>query len=277
LKAGVFVPRFHTPNGEMNLLRQDGGGPPVLFLHGLACTARMWVHQLRAYAGRHTVLAPDFLGHGGSPAPSDSACYTEAQFAADAVAALDAAGVDKAVVVGLSMGGTIGVVMAQTWPQRVAALLMADSGSGSDDPEGTRTLLRGVARRLREDGLEAYAQATLQQSPGMAPYGRQGPRQRRHLLGLLRQNDPIGLALTIEGVQIARPTMYQRDLARIAVPTMVLVGALDRDCIAPSRHAAQAIPGAVYVEIPGAAHLTALEAPAAFNTALDALLSRIPG
>jgi pimeloyl-ACP methyl ester carboxylesterase len=267
---------FHTADGTLHMIRRDGAGVPILFLHGLACTARMWVHQIRHFGARHTVIAPDFLGHGGSPSPADPACYSEARFAAHAVAALDEAGVERAVVVGLSMGGTVGAVLALEHPTRVAGLMMADSGSGSEDPEGARALLRGVVRMLRAEGLEAYAQAILQ-SPGMGPYGRQGARQRRHLLALLRHNDAEGLARTIEGVQIARPTMYERPLARITVPTTVLVGEDDRDCIRPSRYAADTIPDAVYVEVSGAAHLTALEAPAAFDAALEQLLARIAG
>ena len=269
------MPAGHAAPDALHVLRREGDGIPLLFLHGLACTARMWVHQVRHFAGRHMVLAPDFPGHGGSGAPADPALYSERHFAALCIAAMDAADIERAVVIGLSMGGTVGAVLALEYPDRVAGLLMADSGSGSDDPEGARTLLRGVIRVLREQGLEAYAQGVLQ-SPGMGPYARQGARQKRHLLALLRDNDAEGLAKVIEGVQIARPPLYERPLARIGAPTALVVGEHDRDCLKPSRWAAETIPGATYTEISGAAHLTALEDPAAFNATLEALLARIP-
>ncbi|MGH7907162.1 MAG: alpha/beta fold hydrolase [Candidatus Binataceae bacterium] len=253
---------------------RSGAGIPILFLHGLGCGYRMWQRQLRAFAGRRRVLALDFPAHGGSSAPNDPALYNEETFADTAIDLLDYLGVQRVVLSGLSMGGGIALTLALMYPNRVAGLLIADTGSGSDDPAGYNILSLERARILRERGLEAYAEATMA-SPNLHSYVQRGAWMRRHMRLLLMRNNPAGLARVLEGIQAARPAMQDRPLGRIRAPSTVLVGALDHACLGSSRYAAEAIPGARYVELPGAGHLSALEAPAAFNAALSELLGRV--
>ena len=248
-----------------------GHDVPILFLHGLGCGARMWWHQMRAFASSHRVIAVDFPGHGKS-APADTC--SEASLAALTIDVLDTLGVERAVLVGLSMGGGIALATALAYPDRVAGLLAADAGSGSDDPEGARLMALGMARQVREQGIDAFAEK-MAGSPVVGSYARMGLRARRHLVALLRDNDALGVGSIIEGVQASRPPMQARPLHHIAVPTTILVGEHDAGCLIPSRHAAGAIPGARLVVIPGAGHLTALEAPAAFNAALRDLLAQV--
>jgi pimeloyl-ACP methyl ester carboxylesterase len=246
-------------------------GIPILFLHGLGCGARMWWHQTRGFAATNEVIALDFPGHGKSEPAMDC---SEAGFAALSVRVLDVLGIDRAVLVGLSMGGGIALATALAHPDRVAGVLAADAGSGSEDPEGARLMALGMARNVREQGIDAFAER-MAASPVAGTYAALGPRARRHLVALLRDNDALGVGSVIEGVQASRPPMQARPLHNIAVPTTILVGELDKGCLVPSRHAAGAIPGAQLVVVPGAGHLTALEAPEAFNAALRALLQRV--
>jgi 3-oxoadipate enol-lactonase len=248
--------------------------PALLFLHGLACPAGMWRNQLVAFQHSHHCVALDFPAHGGSETPNDPTMYSELAFAALAVALLDALKIPRAVVVGLSMGGGVALTMALQHPTRVAGLLVADAGSGSDHAEAGWAMQRQAAEALRKDGLRAYAER-MADGPVVGSYARQGPAARKELLALLEGNDGEGVARVIEGVQAVRAPMQQRPLRLIGVPTTVLVGEHDIGCLKASHHAAATIPGAELVVVPGAGHMTALEAPEAFNDALRDLLARV--
>jgi esterase len=120
-----------------------GSGPPALLLHGVGNYGRYWDLFARAIAGRLRLVAPDARGHGDSAAPQDG--YAAADFVEDAVAVLDAYGIDAALVVGHSMGGHHAIALAADRPQRVAGLVVVDAG-----PEA----LREGAERARRLSLE---------------------------------------------------------------------------------------------------------------------------
>jgi pimeloyl-ACP methyl ester carboxylesterase len=231
----------------------------------------MWVHQMGAFADDNRAIAIDFPGHGKSAALIPC---SEQQLAELTIQLLDHLGVTRAVLVGLSMGGGVALATAITHPNRVSGLLAADAGSGSDNPPAARFQALEMARFTRNAGIAGFAER-MAASPVAGSYARRGARERRHLLALLRDNDAAGVAAVIEGVQAARPPMQDRALDKITAPTTILVGAEDHGCLAPSRHAAGAIVGAELVVLPGVGHMSALEAPAAFNEALAALLRRI--
>ena len=262
---------FDAGGTDIHYRANASRGTPILFLHGLACGARMWVHQLRAFADTAHVIAIDFPGHGSSA--SLAAC-SEQQLTDITVRLLDHLDIARAVLVGLSMGGGVALATAIAHPDRVLGLLVADAGSGSDNPPAARAQALEMARFTRAAGIAEFA-TRMAASPVAGSYARQGARARRHLLALLHDNDPAGIAAVIEGVQAARPPMQDRALEKITAPTTILVGADDHGCLAPSRHAAGAIAGAELVVLPGVGHMSALEAPARFNDVLAALLRRI--
>src|SRR2546425_1575670 len=101
-----------------------GGDPPVLLLHGIGNYGRYWDLFADAIAGRLRLVAPDARGHGESGRPRDG--YAPEDFVADALAVLDAAGIERAVVVGHSMGGLHSILLAASHPGRVQALAIVD-------------------------------------------------------------------------------------------------------------------------------------------------------
>jgi len=265
------MPRFDFQGTSIHAETAGTAGTPILFLHGLGCGARMWLHQMSAFAGSNRVIALDFPGHGQS-APRRQC--SEDIFADLSIHVLDQLNIDRAVLVGLSMGGGVALATVLRHPDRVSGVLAADAGSGSDDADGGRAMALGMAKFVRENGIAAYAE-TMANSPGIGAYARMGERQRDHIPGILTDNDAEGIPAVIEGIQAVRPTMQARPLQTIAVPTTILVGENDLVCINASNHAATVIPGAELVVLPGVGHMSALEAPAAFNTALQDLLARV--
>lgn len=223
----------------------------------------MWLHQ------RHLQpLAPDLPGHGDAPAPDDPAAYSEAAFARFALDVLDARQIERVFLVGHSMGGAIALQIAIKHPERVAGLLMTNTGGGSDDPATARAAARNTAEDLMTNGMKQFVPAMLKGSL-FSQYASRSPRARRHMEMLLRRNPPHGLALVQRGIHAARPPIQERNLEAVRAPTTIVVGSLDAGCLNPSRLMAQRIRGARYFEVPGAGHMTPLEAPRRFNAILE--------
>src|SRR5580658_5735312 len=129
--------------GDLSIAVTDvGDGPPVVLLHGLGCGRRMWFHQIRALRSRFRVIAYDQRGHGETDAPSVATDYSAAHLAGDLVGVLDALKIERAAIVGFSLGGGPALALAASKPERVSRLVLADVGAGADDPVKIENMAR---------------------------------------------------------------------------------------------------------------------------------------
>ena len=200
-----------------------GAGPPALLLHGIGNYGRYWDLFADAVGGRLQLVAPDARGHGESGRPA--AGYTPADFAADALAVLDRLEIERAVVVGHSMGGLHSINLAARHPERVRALVIVDA---SPDPlpagaERAQRLLTGRPARFRD---RAEARAYLERtSPGYPPAvyeNRLAFAFREENGELVWRSDPAALERIMSG---RTPAEDRWDaLAKIACPTLVVRG-----------------------------------------------------
>jgi len=239
---------------------------PVVFLHAFPLNADMWRGQVEALRGR-TTLAPHFPGFGGRPT---GAADLEA-FARVVLADMDAAGIPRAVVVGLSMGGYVAFRLHAQAPERVAGLVLADTRAGADDDAG-RAKREAQAERARREGLGWLADTML---PGLLgeTTRRERPRVVEAVSSLIDRADAEGVARALEAMR-ERPDSTPR-LAEIRVPVLALVG--EEDTLTPvveSRKIAEGVPDGRLVILPGVGHLANLEAPDAFNEELGGFLNR---
>lgn len=200
-----------------------GDGPPALLLHGIGTYGRSWDLFADAVAGRLRLVASDARGHGESGRPP--AGYAAADFVADAVAILDAAGIDRAVVVGHSMGGLHSIYLAATHPERVSALVVVDAGVEpmAEGSERARRLLTERPARFATPGAaREYLERT---SPG---YSEAVYRNRLEWLfrseagELVWRSDPHALAEIMRSR--TDPTDRWVRLRTIAAPTLVVRG-----------------------------------------------------
>jgi len=258
---------------------EAGAGPPVLLVHGVACGWRMWRSQIRALRPAFRVVAYDQRGHGQSTAPEDPAAYSQIILADDLAGLIRRLSLAPVRIVGLSLGGAVALELTIRHPELVAALVLADTGSGSDDPAAARRLCESWATATRAEGIGRFASLMIA-SPFFDTYAAQGGRRARcHLELLVRQHTAHGLANVVTQVVARRPPVYDRaaELARFTQPTLVLCGERDRVCIRPSEFLAATIPGAELVFLPKLGHMTNLEAPCQFNaTMLDFLAASAP-
>lgn len=235
-----------------------GQGTAVLLTHGYCATSRMWHGQVKALGDEYRILPWDLRGHGRSDSPEDVEAYSEAVAVEDMAAILDACGVERAVVGGLSLGGYLSLAFWRAHPERVRALLLFDTGPGYKNAEARAGWNRSAEERARafeEKGLEALgggAEVRISQH-------RSAQGLARAALGTLRQFD----ARVIES------------LPQIDVPTLVLVGEKDRPFLAATQYMARKIPGATHVVLPGAGHAANIDQPESFNEAVRGFLSQV--
>ncbi len=237
---------------------------PVVLLHAFPLSSRMW-HRERALLANRTVLTPDFPGFGERP----PGAATLDGFAEAVIDAMDTAGIEQAVVVGLSMGGYVAFRLHARWPTRVAGFVFADTRAGADDEAG-RTKRSDQAERVRREGVGWMPDALV---PGLL--GEATRRERWAVVDAVRawiaDANPEGIAQALLAMR-DRPDSTSA-LSGIDVPVLVLVGEEDTlTPVAEARRIAESVPRGRLAIIPGAGHLSNLENPDAFSRELASFL-----
>jgi 3-oxoadipate enol-lactonase len=235
----------------------------LLLIHAFPLDARMWEPQLTSFGARVPVVAPHLPGFGGTAGPE---ALTMSAAAQACVAALDEADVETAVVCGLSMGGYVAFELWRGARPRVAALALANTRAEPDTPEGAAGR-RALAERLRAEGVDFFVKEPPPLLAEDAP-----PERWDRVRAMIADQTPQAIAAAALGMA-ERPDSVP-DLPTIDVPTLVITGTSDR-LIPPDVTAgiADGVEGAELIRIEGAGHLSNLEAPASFDTALDGLLA----
>lgn len=240
----------------------------LVLLHAFPLNPRMWEPQLELAAGGWRVIAPYFRGFDGAAIEPGST--TMDQYAGDVVDLLDALHIHEAVVAGLSMGGYAAFALARLASHYVSALVLADTRAEADTDDGKRAR-EAMIELLREKGAPAIADGMLPKLLAERTAVEQ-PALADRVRALINEATPQA----IEGA--LRALMSREDstplLARIKVPTLILVGEEDR--LTPpalSEEMQRGIDRAELVRIPGAGHLPNLEQPEAFNAAVARFLS----
>jgi pimeloyl-ACP methyl ester carboxylesterase len=250
---------FLDRNGVKIYYEEHGHGPAILLSHGYAATCRMWDGQVATLAPCHRVIVWDMRGHGASDDPEDPAAYSAALTVADMAALLRHCGIDRAVIAGLSLGGYMSLAFHLTHPEMVRALMLFDTGPGFRNADARRAW--NERARQRADDLDARGFAALGESDEV--------RASKH-------RSAKGLAGAARGMLAQTDDRIIGGLDKIAVPSLVLVGADDTHFLAAADYMARKIPGAVRVTIPNAGHASNLHQPALFNRAVMAFLGELP-
>ncbi|MEY9878402.1 pimeloyl-ACP methyl ester carboxylesterase [Streptacidiphilus sp. MAP12-33] len=257
-------------------VREAGSGTPLVLLHAFPLSARMWESQLDELPGSDgsdaRVLAVDLRGFGGTALGTDDPSLD--LLADDIALLLDAAGIDQAVLGGLSMGGYVAMAFARRYPQRLSGLLLADT-KGTADTDAARENRERVAKAvLARNSVRLLVDEQLPAPLLGATTARRCPKLVDHVAGLIGEAAPESVAWA-QRAMAARPDSLA-SLRAVDVPALVVVG--DEDTLTPPSDAealAAALPQAELTILPGAGHLSALEVPEAFNTAVRGLLARI--
>jgi len=232
-------------------------GVPLLLTHGFGATSGMWGPNIDALSVDRPVIVWDQRGHGSTDAPDDMSLYSEQIGVGDMAAILDAAGADRAVIGGMSLGGYLSLAFHLVHPQRVAALVLVDTGPGYRNDEARDKWNAWVERRAQE--LES---------------GRTRAESSPELTQAVHQH-PEGLPRAARGVMAQKDARVISSLDSIAVPTLVVVGADDTDFLAGADYMERKIPNARKVVLDNAGHAANMDQPEAFNAAVRELLEQL--
>lgn len=243
-----------------------GIGLPVIFLHAFPLNRHMWAGEIEALLAdqRYRLVALDWRGFGESEissSPIKPVISTMVMLADDIAGLMDALGIRQAVLCGLSMGGYVAFAFAHKYPHRLHGLILADTRPGGDTPEAHANREK-VAQIAETEGASAIA--NLQIPNLISDYTRQHhPEVETRVRQLIDTATPQGIAAASRGMAV-RPDASDL-LAEISCPTLVIVG--EKDALIPpqlARDYTSQIPGAQFVVIPHAGHLSNLEQPQAF-------------
>jgi pimeloyl-ACP methyl ester carboxylesterase len=222
--------------------------PPVLLSHGFSASGRMWDANVGALCGERRAITWDMRGHADSDAPADPSAYGVEQSVGDMAALLDLLGVRRAVLVGMSLGGYLSLAFHARHPERVAALILLDTGPGFRSQDSRREWNEYAERMAAE--IDREGPAALADRPEVGDH-----------------RDGVGLAHTARLVMAQQDAHVIESLATIEVPTLVVVGALDTSFLGAADYMAAKIPGAREVVLEGAGHAANIDAAHAFNEA----------
>ena len=266
--------RHVVQTGTRNLAWFEAGpadGRPLVLLHAFPLNAEMWRPQLVAPPGGWRVLAPDLAGFGGTDDhPQEPVSLDD--YAVDVLNWLDRLGVQEFAAAGLSMGGYVTLALARLALDRLTALALADTKATADTEEA-RAGREKMLETLRQHGSEGVADAMLPKLLGETSR-RVRPELTGQVRSLILSNAPPGIRRGI--IRLRDRPDSTPVLRRLVVPVVILVG--EEDAITPmedARALQAGITGATLEVIPGAGHLSSLEAPQAFNGALSRLLSTL--
>jgi 3-oxoadipate enol-lactonase len=240
---------------DMNYLIEGPEGAPWLtFANSLVTSLEMWDEQARALRDRYRVLRFDMRGHGKTAAPTPP--YTIAQLASDVLALWHAVGVDRTHYVGLSLGGMIGIHLAARRPEKFRCLIATDCRA--DANKAYQGVFVERIRTTREKGMAGMVEPTLARffTPNFVAKNPATVERFRAMIRDTAADGHIGCCEALRGLSEGA------SLPKIAVPTLFMGG--EHDIGAPPsimREMAAAVPGACYVMLDGAGHISNIEAP----------------
>ncbi|MDS1139388.1 alpha/beta hydrolase [Pusillimonas sp. SM2304] len=253
-----------------------GEGEPIVFVHEFAGNMRSWELQVRHFSRRYRCITFNARGYPPSEVPEAVSAYSQAQAVRDIIAVMDAAHVEKAHIVGLSMGGFAALHLGLNFPERALSLCVAGAGYGAepDRRHQFRQESEASADVLLSQGMEAFA-LRYTQGPTRQPFKHSDPRGYEEFVNMMKTHSALGSANTQLGVQRERPSLYELGdaLAKLQVPTLILNGDEDWPCLAPGLMLKRAIPSAALSIIPNCGHTINLEAADEFNRVVGGFMA----
>ena len=267
-----------APDGVKLYYEDCGVGTAVVFVHEYAGDYRSWEPQLRYLSRQYRCITFSARGYPPSDVPLEGSRYSQDIARDDVKALMDHLGIERAHIVGHSMGAYTTLHMGLRYPGRCISLTAAGCGWGSNPAEREQStrLARDIARLFKDEGIAAaaakYADFAMRQQ-----YKAKDPRGWEEFRRWMSEHSADGHALTMLHVQLERPTLWdlEPELRELTLPLLVIVGDEDAACLDGSVMLKRTAPQAALLVLPRAGHTINSEEPAAFNQALLELFSAV--
>jgi len=263
-------------NGVEIYYEEHGQGTPIVFCHEFAGDYRSWAPQVRFFARRYRTITFSARGYHPSSIPANDEDYSEEQHVEDTYELIRFLGIEKAHVVGLSMGGNVTLKLGLAHPEVCLSLVVAGAGFGSTNPEEFRANSRETAGLLERVGMQEFAE-TYGRGPSRLRFEQKDPHGFLEMLAQLKEHSTVGSALTMRNVQGKRKTVYDvaDQLPSLNVPTLVISGDEDELALDASLLMKRKIPNSGLLIVPKTGHTVNLEEPALFNQAVLDFVSAV--
>lgn len=258
------MPEFTAGDGTRLHYLDQGEGEVLLLIHGLGSSALDWEHQMAEFAARYRVIACDIRGHGQSAVPKDG--FSIQRFGRDQVELLDHLGIERAHVIGISMGGAVAFQVAGEIPQRVASLCIVNSGPTAKTRDPRMLLFIALRKLLARFGGPAKTAPKVAQA--LFPRADQA-ELRATFTDRVSRTDPVAYRKSLNALFAF--DMEDR-IGELAMPTLFLCA--EHDYVPPQlkQTYVAAMPDAQLQVIPATRHALPLERPDLFNAALGQFL-----
>ena len=262
------MPFAVTDDGVKLYYEETGAGAPIVFVHEFAADHRSWEMQMRHFGQRYRCITFSARGYPPSEVPEKPESYSQNRATDDILAVMDHLKIQKAHVVGLSMGGFATLHFGFRHPTRALSLVVAGVGYGAEKEQQAKFKgeVEVVAKSLLSEGMEKLA-GKYAYGPTRVQFENKDPRGFAQFKKELGEHSALGSANTQVGVQGQRPSLYDLldKMRAMTVPTLVLTGDEDWPCLAPSVLMKREIPSAALVVMPNCGHTINLEDPDLFN------------
>jgi len=272
------MPTLTTDDGVRLHYEEAGSGTPLVFVHEFAGDLRSWEPQVRHFARLYRCIAYNARGYPPSEVPEDVERYSQDRARDDIRAVLDALAIDRAHVVGLSMGAFATLHFGMRYGERALSLTVAGGGYGAHPAHYAQFQAdaKANAQAIREKGMAHFA-ATYGHGPTRVQLKNKDPRGFAEYARMLAEHSTLGSANTMLGYQARRPSLYAltEQMQRIDVPTLILAGDEEEPCLEACLLMKRCIPTAGLALLPMSGHAINLEEPALFNALLEDFLHRV--
>ena len=268
-----------TASDGVRLFYEEAGtGTPIVFVHEFGGNYWSWEPQMAFFARRHRCLTFAARGYPPSDVPEDVDAYSQVQAADDIVAVMDAAGIERAHLVGLSMGGFAVLHAGLRHPARVRSIAAAGAGYGAE--KTYEAYFRGVSAQVAANfetrGAASFA-PVYAEGASRVQFQAKDPRGWALFAERLGQHDAQGAANTMRGVQMRRPSLYdlEAEFRAMQTPLLVMVGDEDDHCLQPGLFLKRTVQRAGLAVFSKTGHTLNLEEPALFNHLLAEFIANV--
>jgi len=266
------MPHITTDDGVKLHYEEAGAGVSIVFVHEFAGDLRSWDAQLSHFSRRYRCIAYNARGYPPSDVPESMERYSQERARDDVLAVMDALKIQRAYVVGLSMGGFATLHFGIKYSARALGLVVSGCGYGAvpSQREEFQRSSRANAKVLLEEGMAKFA-ATYGHNASRLQLRTKDPRGFDRYIRYLTEHSALGSANTMLGYQARRPSLYdlKTEMAGITAPTLVVAGDEDDATLEPGLLMKRTIPKAGLVVLPRSGHALNLEDPALFNRIVE--------
>ena len=272
------MPHLTTDDGVKLHYEEAGAGVSIVFVHEFAGDLRSWDAQLSHFSRRYRCIAYNARGYPPSDVPESMERYSQEHARDDVLAVMDALDIQRAYVVGLSMGGFATLHFGIKYSHRALGLVVAGCGYGAvpSQREDFQRDARANAKAMLEEGM-AKAAATYGHRAARLQLKAKDPRGFERFIRNLSEHSALGSANTMLGYQARRPSLYDltAGMAKISAPLLVVAGDEDDATLEPGLLMKRTIPHAGLVVFPRSGHALNLEEPALFNRVVEAFFHQV--